>query len=332
MGLRQRLPPPRAPERPRLPRLLQARLTAVQRPRQIACAVLIACASCASSKPSPELVPGVRSDAIGLRKDLLVRCDELGWVTDIALGRVAGAESLVIAGSRGAVLLDLETGAVERAIEFETPPGSTLPPSLCRILDVDADGDFEFVRLGSAWQQFTCLNESDGRLVWVYPESRAVLKETSFGDVDADGKLEFLLTFSDRADSHVIDHGGKLVRTQSGEPDADAVLQDIGYDGFEDGAYSPLPQPIEGFERASIRWVSLRSFGEPAFVGYTATRVRLCLFDAGRRKVYEEVLASPAGERTSTELSAPFVLPARQNRAATLLVAYGPAVWAYTLR
>jgi hypothetical protein len=174
-------------------------------------------------------------------KALLGRFGNVGEVTDIAFGRLDGEEQprLIIAGTRAYAVLDSGSYEVVGVVPFET----TLPPEVSdvamthRILDVDVDGDLEFMTLAAHWWGRTARHGIDGKAIWAHPsgEHPAVVA-TTFGDVDADGSLEFLLTFNATSEVHLLDAAGKLLLSRSWGSDS-VLFLDVDRDGDGDIVY-----------------------------------------------------------------------------------------------
>lgn len=233
------------------------------------------------SLPRPRVIAG--EDL--LEKRVIATCPEIGEVTDIALGRVAGDghERVVVAGTQGYALIDpyfLTVVCTVRLAPTFAPPFDEAAIA-CRILDVDGDGEFEFARLSDGIGRCS-LHRGDGSVIWVKPD---VVPYGSFGadglagDVDGDGKLEFLIKCSGRL--MLVDRDGRVRWTRESSEGWSFLFLDTDGDGRNEIVYvdgvrlcvrdanwnlvltTPLPGggPIDG---GSVDWVFLlRGWGDP---------------------------------------------------------------------
>ncbi len=198
------------------------------------CLLLPACGPYEGREPLP---PGVSTGADFLQKSTLLRCESIGEVTDIRLGRIDGdeAEYMIVAGLRGFALVDPGTGGVHRAVPFE-PTMSSPPAAPVRIEDSDGDGYLEFVRVGEHWSGRTSIHAPNGKTIWAHPDQVQMRSHppnfTLYGDLDGDGCLEFLMGYNalDRFD--LLDCRGNLVWSHPWDSfDGPFELHDIENDG-----------------------------------------------------------------------------------------------------
>jgi len=159
-------------------------------------AVMFLVCGCVSvpSKLPDWMEPGVRKGADFLVKDAFIEDKRLGTVTDIAFGELDANPGLEVgvAGPRRALLAS-RNGELIRWVGFKK---KRRIGDLFRtyrdfeIVDVENDGVCEFFSMAS-WTSACGLFDHEGNKIW----SRGFMLNTSaYGDVDADGKLEFVLS------------------------------------------------------------------------------------------------------------------------------------------
>jgi hypothetical protein len=138
--------------------------------------------------------PGVRKGADLLIKDVFIEDRRLGTVTDIAFGELDANPGLEVgvAGPRRALLAS-RNGELIRWVGFKKKRriGDLFRTFRdFKIVDVENDGVCEFLSMAS-WTSACGLFDHEGNKIW----SRGVMLNTSaYGDVDGDGKLEFVLS------------------------------------------------------------------------------------------------------------------------------------------
>lgn len=174
--------------------------------RRFAFALLLA--GCASQSPAPSQEPGVVTGADGLTKRVVYRNAELAPITSVSKN---GAGMHVI-GRSGAVVLD-DGGTPRATVTFEESGGETVA------VDIDRDGVSEYVNRGGGWQQVSVIG-SDGRTKWKYPQRRTLFggapNTMAFGDLDQDGKLEFVVGMNGGGGVIVLDEHGTVLRKTAG--------------------------------------------------------------------------------------------------------------------
>jgi hypothetical protein len=191
--------------------------------------------------PHPRVISGESL----LEKRRIATCPEIGEVTDIAFGRVAGDghERVVVAGTLGYALIDPYFETVVSVVRLEPilePPFEDAAIA-CRIVDVDGDGEFEFARLSDGFGRCS-LHRADGSVIWAKPglsQYRASMgTHGAAGDIDGDGKLEFLITCGSQV--MLVDRDGCARWTRETWETGRFLFLDIDGDGrneivFEDG-------------------------------------------------------------------------------------------------
>lgn len=161
--------------------------------------------------------PGVKTGAGFLTKEVLVEDKRLGKVTDF---HAAGAGEVIIAGTGGVVALSEARGP-----EFVT--AFTGDKFHVEMVDVDSDGVMEFLDSGFSFNN-TTLTDSGGNTVWSYKDI-GLVGDAAAGDVDGDGKAEFVVVFIDGKGVHLLDADGVL-RWESEGLVKDVVMVDTNAD------------------------------------------------------------------------------------------------------
>ncbi len=148
----------------------------------------------------------LESPAVLVGSGFLVRSSflwdiRLGAVTDIVLADLDPGPGLElgIAGSWGALLRSEDTGT-ESAVTF-SPRAAHVD-----IVDVEGDGVCEYMNRGS-WIVDPSLLGHDGRQLWTYGGPSGV-DDMCAGDVDGDGRLEFVVGFNGGGGVHLLDSKG----------------------------------------------------------------------------------------------------------------------------
>jgi hypothetical protein len=203
--------------------------------------ILISAAAACQDQDRGIAPPGVLVGQGLMSKALLGRYDSVGEVTDIAFGRLDGVEEprLILAGTRAYAALDPSSYELIGVVPFETELAGVAMTR--RILDVDGDGDLDFMTLAADWIGRTARHGSDGNVIWAHPSARdssriPAVVATAFGDVDADGSLEFLMTFNATSEVHLLDASGKLLLSQPWGCDS-VLFLDVDGDGEKDIVY-----------------------------------------------------------------------------------------------
>ncbi len=149
-----------------------------------------------------------------LKKSRVHSAPELGGITDVVFhpGRAGGRPELVVAFTAGAVFLDAATYEARRTVKLNdgNPPFTPY-----HIVDADGDGDVEFFREPHAASPAS-LQDDQGRVLWKLSPPGGGFPDATYGDLDGDGKEEFLL-FSSSDKVSMVDHGGRIQWTQSWE-------------------------------------------------------------------------------------------------------------------
>ncbi len=177
------------------------------------------------------------TEDVGLvSKRLLATTKDIGGITDIAWRSPAtGARRMVIvAGTAGALFLEPLTYNVERFIQLNDGG----PPHLKHlILDADGDGDIELLRLPSASED-TSLSDDLGHTLWKARCPSHSFPFVSWGDLDGDKKLEFLLYGLLSAKVRLVDSSGKVLRDEVWDRGLKEVrIADLDGDGEDEIVY-----------------------------------------------------------------------------------------------
>ena len=170
-------------------------------------ALLGGCVAGCSSPPPPSFAPRVVKGEGLLDKRLVFHDPRMGGISDIALFPSASDADavLIVAGTGGAAFLNPATYEVLRTIYYND--GS--PPWIQHsIVDADADGDPEFLRLPDTSRN-AVLYDDDGVALW---KAAAPGRGSSFafwGDCDGDGKLDVLLGSFPSDKVQLVNHRGE---------------------------------------------------------------------------------------------------------------------------
>ena len=165
--------------------------------------------------PPPQEIahPKVLIGSDFLSKSLFLEDRELGVVTDIVRGEfdVRSGLEIVIAGSRRSridesqgVLVMADNGDRIKVIRFSETALNV------RLVDVEGDGQFEFMDRGGGWQPVS-LFDHQGKMLWTYDPRRPAPNSMAAGDLDGDGILEFVVGLNAGGGVHLLNrHGEKL--------------------------------------------------------------------------------------------------------------------------
>ncbi|MBI4602786.1 MAG: rhombosortase [Planctomycetes bacterium] len=399
---------------------LSPRAAGVRPPRPVRpFAVATAMAACLGAACVAEIPDSWRPRVVlgsgSLTKRLACDCRSLGGVTDIAhvRPRRRADQVVVAAGTAGALFLEPETCRVLETVKVNDgrPPFHTY-----RIVDADGDGDIELLRFPGAGEDTAALYSDLGQKLWTASCPSRSFPLLAFGDLEGDGRLEFLLSGLHSDKVRLVDHAGRRLWDERWDRGTnDVAIADLDLDGraeivctngkqlvirdrhrkvvhrepFPEGCYvndlhvleGPRPDgPLRlcvGFydhgshgrevgQRYRIleadgstvakeigpqemigpylprRAVRLEAGAEPyavriaeakyqgVLVGFSATRLVVKVFDGAGTPVYEELVASSAGEVARGD-GAMVVVPSATPGEERLLVGYGPDLWEYQL-
>jgi len=129
-----------------------------------------------------------------------------GKVTDIVYSAVSEPE-IAVAGENGSVRLSLN-GEEKSSLPFQSRPTHV------DLIDVDADGTFEFLNRGGEGWQDASLIDNTGRTLWTYGGSPAV-NDMDAADIDGDGIAEFVTGHNGSGGVHLLDKTGRPLWKQS---------------------------------------------------------------------------------------------------------------------
>jgi hypothetical protein len=255
----------------------------------------VATAACQDRQQGEEFYqPGIRIGSGLLQKTGVARFDGIGEITDIAQSRPKDGDQpqTVIAGILAYTVIDSTLKQIQPMVSFGLPPQGP-DTSLIdaaparRILDVDGDGEIDFMGLPESWAGRLQRHSLNGKEIWVYPRRRdpstlPAIDSSAFGDVHGDGKLEFLISFNATDDVQLIDSSGHLIWSQTWSQGSGCQLfLDINRDGRDEMLYidgealwardaegvvlSRIEPPEEGrFEEGYFNGLeTVRSFGNP---------------------------------------------------------------------
>ncbi len=146
--------------------------------------------------------PGVVMNTAALSKSVLLTDPRLGDVTDIVEGKFDRARSteIGIAGTMGVAFLN----AAASPTAFTSFSG---PQSRANIIDVESDGNCEFLDRGS-WGGPAALLDHAGAVITEFPSSMGT-NDVAPGDINGDGKLEFAAGYNGAGGVRLFDCQGK---------------------------------------------------------------------------------------------------------------------------
>lgn len=175
--------------------------------------------------------PAVLIGASTLSRKIYLQDLPTGPVTDIIMGELhpgKGTE-IGIAGSRGAVFVD-RNGRIKSSVAFGSPAEHV------DIVDVERDGVCEFLNRGS-WAINTSLLAHGGKTVWTHNASTGI-DDTTAGDINGDGRLEFVVGFNGGGGVTLLSARGKPVWNRSDANVWHVEMTDANYDGRLDIVHS----------------------------------------------------------------------------------------------
>jgi hypothetical protein len=147
---------------------------------------------------------------VSLGKDLLdkeqfLTNGKLTEIESITRDNSDGTERLIVIGETGALYPKLKAEP-EAFIPFDKSVGETIP------VDVDGNGTLAFMNRGGGWQPVSLLDAS-GRTLWLYPSADSLIggsaDSMAAGDLNKDGRLEFVVGMNAGGGLHVLDAKGK---------------------------------------------------------------------------------------------------------------------------
>jgi len=191
-----------------------------------AVAVTIAVSSCVSMRPSGSLSQrpsapqnvGVTKGSGALTKTAFLSDPGLGSISDLVWSEKVSSPGakLCVAGSRGAAFADAK-GTVLSSVAFV---GSA---DRVTVVDGAEPGGCRFLNRGS-WGEEVRLFSHDGKVLWTYGGDPGV-DDAACGDVDGDGRLEFVVGFNGGGGVHLLDSQG---RKRWEQPDGNVWHVEIG--------------------------------------------------------------------------------------------------------
>jgi hypothetical protein len=189
----------------------------------------------ASDTPGGSKGPGTPAVVSGqglLVKSVYLKDNRLGRVTDIAMGLLdpkPGMKTVLLVGEGGALVTreGIATG------EFSKFSSSV---DRVNIIDVEGDGVCEFMNRGS-WSCDASLLNHDGTVRWSYGGSDGV-DDMAAGDMNGDGKLEFVVGFNGGGGVHLVSTDGKKIWREDDGNVWHVEIVDANKDGKPDVVHS----------------------------------------------------------------------------------------------
>jgi hypothetical protein len=197
-----------------------------------------------ASQPRQTQESGIQTGAGLVQRRLFLDCADIGEVTDLRRGNIAGLEGelLLIGGLLGFLAVDPESAEIRLKVEFPRTVPEPLPNTvpMTRILDADGNGTLEFARLAAHWVGKTSLHAADGATKWIHPEgkhSKLAPTNTAVGDLDGDGRPEFVMCFNATDEVHVIEDDGTIKLSGEWGRSMDSAFIDVDGNGVLDFLY-----------------------------------------------------------------------------------------------
>lgn len=201
--------------------------------------VLTVLPGCSPPEPLPD--PGIFVGENLVQKTLLFERAELGRIRSVTVGQFGPDPQveLVVGGNRGAAFL---TGdGVERSfVAFDNQVTTAVP------IDVDGDGIYEFMGRGGGWSPVSLLDH-EGNTLWRLDRiASAAPDQMAAGDLDGDGRLEFIIGMNGAGGLHQFDDQGVMEWTREGSNISSVAVLDTDGDGQLEIVHSG---------RAGLPWV-----------------------------------------------------------------------------
>lgn len=175
----------------------------------------------------PDNVPRVPIGKDLLEKEQFLVNANLSGIRSITKDKSVPIKNLIIVGEASALIVELNSkqGAI---ISFDNKVGLTVP------LDVRENEIPKFMNRGGGWQPVSLL-DANGRTLWMYPSenlslSNGAADSMAAGDLNNDGKLEFVVGMNASGGLHVLDMNGKEIwnRTAGNVFSVEVINQDKG--------------------------------------------------------------------------------------------------------
>lgn len=137
-----------------------------------------------------------------LRKDVFIEDQRMGKVTDITFGRLDPDPTLTIgvAGTNGALLMN---SSLSKRVFI-------LFSEISEHVDIIKHNNacYFFSRRGELFKRRTAFIDHSGKSLWIYGDEKRSVDDTSVGDLNGDGKLEFAVGFNGGDGIHLLDQSG----------------------------------------------------------------------------------------------------------------------------
>ncbi|MFQ5839339.1 MAG: FG-GAP repeat domain-containing protein [Candidatus Methylomirabilales bacterium] len=140
------------------------------------------------------------------------------------------AMPILVVGAEGAAFMT-QDGSVTQTIRFDRRGGRVVA------VDLDRDGQEEFLDRGGGWQPVS-IYDSRGVTIWSYGKRNileALLRDApndmAMGDVDGDGRPEFVVGFNGSGGVHLLDGGGRVLWKQADGNVWGVEIRDLDGDG-----------------------------------------------------------------------------------------------------